>query len=309
MKKISFLIAAHNEEKIIAETLENLLKVPYKNYEVIIGLDGCTDNTEEIVKKYSKKFKKIKYFKLNLRRGKPEVIDNIIKRATGEIIIINDADWKFKVGSKKLMDKFISVFDNPQVGGIVESFPVEWERSKLNKGNIGYLMVAYSSYFWINFQKENLTIKKGDHWVIKDPFMFLTNIFRKKLYQKNFSLGDDFERTKNILEKGYDLVIFKDINMPRRIAVYNKIRVLDIFKQKIRTAIARKQLNEISQTKLPFLNYYIKLGKYMLFKSWKEGFNVGFLILLWMFLTGLGELISKFKKGDTKKGWELRMKR
>ena len=53
--KISFLIAAHNEEKIIGKTLENLLRLPYSNFEVIIGLDGCTDNTEKIVKNYCEK--------------------------------------------------------------------------------------------------------------------------------------------------------------------------------------------------------------------------------------------------------------
>ena len=50
--KISFLIPAHNEEKIIATTISHLLKIPYDNYEVIIGLDGCTDKTEEIVKNF-----------------------------------------------------------------------------------------------------------------------------------------------------------------------------------------------------------------------------------------------------------------
>ncbi len=47
--KISFLMAAHNEEKIIGEALDSLSKIPYENYEVIIGLDGCTDGTEGIV--------------------------------------------------------------------------------------------------------------------------------------------------------------------------------------------------------------------------------------------------------------------
>ena len=57
--KISFLIAAHNEEKMIGSTLKNLLSLPYKNYEIIIGLDGCTDRTLEIVKAFKKRNKKI----------------------------------------------------------------------------------------------------------------------------------------------------------------------------------------------------------------------------------------------------------
>jgi len=56
MKKISFLISAHNEEKIIGRTLENLINLPYENYEIILGLDGCTDNTERIVKSFERKW-------------------------------------------------------------------------------------------------------------------------------------------------------------------------------------------------------------------------------------------------------------
>ncbi len=72
-RKISFLIPAHNEEKIIGKTLDNLFNLPYNNYEVIIGLDGCTDNTEQIVRKFRKKSNRFGYYKFDLRKGKPAV--------------------------------------------------------------------------------------------------------------------------------------------------------------------------------------------------------------------------------------------
>ena len=76
--------------------------------------------------KFQEKFKRIKYYKLNLRRGKPAVIDRIIKYAKGEIIIINDADWIFSVKDKESFYDFISAFDDEKIGGIAESFPIEW---------------------------------------------------------------------------------------------------------------------------------------------------------------------------------------
>ena len=79
MVRISFLMAAHNEEKIIRGALENLSKLPYDSYEVILGLDGCEDNTLSIVKEYKKKKPRIfKYYELNERKGKPAVINKII---------------------------------------------------------------------------------------------------------------------------------------------------------------------------------------------------------------------------------------
>ncbi|MFA6889259.1 MAG: glycosyltransferase, partial [Candidatus Woesearchaeota archaeon] len=81
--KISFVIPAHNEEKIIGKTLSNLYKLPYEKYEVLIGLDGCTDKTEDIAKSFTKKSGKFKYFKMKSRSGKPDVIDYLIKKSKG----------------------------------------------------------------------------------------------------------------------------------------------------------------------------------------------------------------------------------
>ncbi len=74
MKKVSIIIPAYNEEKRIKKTLEhynsyfkNLKKEKKLDFEIIIVISGTTDKTEEIVKKYSKKNKEIKY--LNFKQG------------------------------------------------------------------------------------------------------------------------------------------------------------------------------------------------------------------------------------------------
>lgn len=307
--KISFLIAAHNEEKVLGKTLSNLVNIPYDNYEILLGLDGCTDRTEEIVKSFQKKFKNISYEKLNLRSGKPDVINKIIKKAKGSIIVINDADWIFTVKDKKSFLKLLSVFENEEVGGIAESFPVEWSEERNSKANLGYKMVATGTYFWLEFQKKNFIQRKKGLGYLKTPKMFLTNIFRKELYQENSSLGDDFERTAHIMSKGKDIVIFEDPSLPRMIATYDTIGIKDILKQKIRTAIARGQLKESKETDPQLVNYYSRAVPYIFFNSWKKNLRSGFLVSFWLSITALGEAISKFKKTGTKKGWTLRAKR
>src|SRR3989338_6041575 len=128
MVKISFLIAAHNEERIIGKALENLSSLPFNSYEVILGLDGCTDNTLRIVKEFKKKYPKIfKYYELNERKGKPAVINKIIPHAKGELIIIHDADWIFRVKSKEDLEEYVSWFKDQELGGVVESYPIEYD--------------------------------------------------------------------------------------------------------------------------------------------------------------------------------------
>lgn len=303
--KLSFLVPAHNEEKIIERTLESLLHLPYENYEVIIGLDGCTDGTEKIVKGYVKKSNKFGYYTLNLRSGKPAVIDAIIKRATGDIIIINDADWIFNVESKDQLMKFLEVFKNPEVGGIADSFPIEWPPNK--EGNFTYSMIAYSSFFWMLFQKKRFVSIIGKKGYLKEPTMFLTNIFRKELYEKNFSLGDDFERTYIIMKKRYKIALFDDEHMPKMIASYRNINFKDFFKQKIRTALARKQLVNIA--KIFIWNYYLPANLFIFLQGWKRGFYIGLMMSLWIFLTVFATAIARFKKIGTKEGWKLRVQR
>ena len=67
MKYISIVIPAHNEEKRIARTLEEygkffkeLKKKKILNFEIIVVLNACSDNTLEVVKNVKEKFNEIK---------------------------------------------------------------------------------------------------------------------------------------------------------------------------------------------------------------------------------------------------------
>ena len=237
---ISFLVAAHNEEKIIGTTLKNLASLPHKNYEVLIGLDGCTDNTEKIVKDFCLNNERFKFFILNFRSGKAAVVNYLIKKSCGEIIFINDADWLFRVKSRDSLTKLLSVFNDKNIGGIADSFPIEWDNKKLNKSNLLYKVVAYSSFYWLEFQKSKFSYFDGNKFVVKKPTMFMTNIFRRSLYKENKSLADDFERTREIIKRNHKVILFNDSSIPRMIYIYDKVLFNDLFKQKIRTAMARE---------------------------------------------------------------------
>lgn len=60
--KVSIIIPAHNEEKRISETLERYVEFFKRkiDFEIIIVLNACEDNTPKVVEKYGKKFKEIR---------------------------------------------------------------------------------------------------------------------------------------------------------------------------------------------------------------------------------------------------------
>jgi glycosyltransferase involved in cell wall biosynthesis len=71
--KISVIVPAHNEEKIIGKTLSSLFKTLEKsklNYEIVAVDDNSNDDTLKIMKSFARKSKKIKVVhKISERKG------------------------------------------------------------------------------------------------------------------------------------------------------------------------------------------------------------------------------------------------
>ena len=100
--KISIIIPAHNEEKRIGRALKKYIEFfegekknkRIEDFEINIIINGTTDKTEEVVKKYSKKYKEVKY--LNFKeRGKGSAIKEGFRDALkrdADLIGFVDAD-------------------------------------------------------------------------------------------------------------------------------------------------------------------------------------------------------------------------
>lgn len=86
-KKITCIIAAHNEEKRIADVLKVVSGYSLLD-EVIVVNDGSKDNTAKVVKR----FKNLKLISHKKNQGKTSALLTGIKRAKGDYIVLLDAD-------------------------------------------------------------------------------------------------------------------------------------------------------------------------------------------------------------------------
>lgn len=87
--KVSVIIPAYNEEKVIGECIKSLLEQTYPEKEIIFIDDGSTDKTVEIIKSYP-----VKLLQQN-HRG-PGAARNLgAKEAKGKILVFVDADMTF----------------------------------------------------------------------------------------------------------------------------------------------------------------------------------------------------------------------
>tara|TARA_B100000003_G_scaffold69726_1_gene62525 strand:- start:631 stop:1320 length:690 start_codon:yes stop_codon:yes gene_type:complete len=105
--KISILIPCYNEEKTIEKIINKILDLKDLNLEIIIVDDNSTDSSRSIIN--TKLKDKIHKLILNDNNyGKGYSIRKGIEAATGEVLIIQDADLEYDPKDyQKLLEPFI----------------------------------------------------------------------------------------------------------------------------------------------------------------------------------------------------------
>lgn len=264
MAEISFLMPAHNEEKIIAQALENLKPLASENIEVLVGLDGCTDNTKKVVQQYE--FAKI--FELNERGGKPAVLKRLMKEAKGEIIIVHDADWAFH-STKKGLEEIKKCFEDPKIGGIVlppHNIPFLEMASGIK--SFDFLGMGLGAFLMLEYLFKTQTKQVGESVFVdrkKIIYPFAVNIFRRGIIPDAETAADDFERFSYLLERNFEVAVFNNPNLPFFEVTYKEIDFRSHLRQRVKGHIARAQIKSrakyrpsLSRFIVPFIFYVIK---------------------------------------------------
>jgi glycosyltransferase involved in cell wall biosynthesis len=95
IKLISVIIPCFNEDKTIEIIVEKVQKYKSHPLEIIIVDDCSIDNTPLIIQKFVSIYPNIKTFRHNINQGKGAAVCTGIKHATGDVIIIQDADLEY----------------------------------------------------------------------------------------------------------------------------------------------------------------------------------------------------------------------
>ena len=119
MKHISVLIPMHNEEKVLDTVLTALLECDYDadRLEIIPINDNSTDKTRKMLDEYHRKYEFIRPLHRNCAdRGKPVGLNDAMRMARGEIIIVFDADYR---PARSMLKQIALAFEDPQVGAVM----------------------------------------------------------------------------------------------------------------------------------------------------------------------------------------------
>ena len=191
--EITIIIAAHNEEELIEEAVNSILNSDYdiSKINILIGSDGSTDRTNEILKSLSMEYSKLKYVEFE-RSGKNSVLNNLISHVNTKYLFFMDADCRM---NKNTIRNLVVNFSEPSVGSVLASPIVVGDGTTDNAGSEGDSL--YHRY------EEQFRTKEGIIHSTVNSLGYLYGI-KTELFKKivNDYVCDDLYNIYSVLESG-----------------------------------------------------------------------------------------------------------
>ena len=172
MQKLSVVIPVYNEEKTVGLLLDTLSEVQLINglrKEIILVNDCSTDNTEQVIKLFINTHEQLdlKYFCSPKNRGKGASIRKAIAEATGDFIVIQDADLDYDPNEYNLLlgpllkDQADVVYGSRFIGGRPHRILFFWH-------TIGNKFLTFLSNMFTNL---NLTDMETCYKIFRSPIL------------------------------------------------------------------------------------------------------------------------------------------
>ncbi len=190
MPPVTLVVAAYNEEGFIEEKIKNTLSLDYPDalFNIIFITDGSTDNTADIIARYSK----IKLLHADGRKGKVAAMHRAMTQVKTPIVVFCDANTLL---NKESIKNIVRHYQNPQVGGVAGE-----KKVMASKGDS--IAGAGEGLYW----KYESFLKKLD-WEYYTVVGAAGELFsvRTELYEHpgDAILLDDFVISLRVCQKGY----------------------------------------------------------------------------------------------------------
>lgn len=229
LPSVSILISAYDEERIIADRIENIKNIDYdfNNIEVIIGSDSSSDNTNEILKQKAQEYNWLKIKIFDIRRGKANVLNNLVQVGRNEILVFTDANTMFE---KNALLNLVSKFSNKKVGGVCGRLELEEPNENFDKTNREKLYWQYETH---------LKKMEGELGVLIAANGGIFAI-RKELFTKfpeREAITDDLFQTFSVLAQGFNFIYSYDAVAKE----YVSKQMITEFRRKVRFAATNFQ--------------------------------------------------------------------
>jgi cellulose synthase/poly-beta-1,6-N-acetylglucosamine synthase-like glycosyltransferase len=191
LPRVSLVVAAYNEAACIGEKVKNSLALDYPadRFELLIGSDGSSDGTDDIVRSATDPRVRLSAAP---RAGKTSVLNRCIPVAAGDIVILSDANTMIDPDA---VQKLVRHFEDPEVGAVCGKLKL------FNPTKADYEESAYWNY------ESLIKFYEGKHGAVMGANGGLYAIRRTLFTQLPPStIVDDFVIPLRILENGFKVV-------------------------------------------------------------------------------------------------------
>ncbi|MCL4538730.1 MAG: glycosyltransferase [Bacteroidetes bacterium] len=218
--RISVLVSAFNEESTIEERVKGFLSMAYRDFEVIVGVDGATDRTAGILNAINDARLKVVVF--NENRGKVWVLNDLQKAACGDILMFTDANTRLHPGTLVKLERH---FSDPKVGGVCGRQEV---LPPVGKGEMRLESQYWEFEGWLKKLEGDQGMTLGGNGAV---YAIRKNLFVP--FATGARIADDFVLPLKIIQKGYYFVY-----EPAALAVEQSGDLKGEFKRKMRIGAA-----------------------------------------------------------------------
>jgi len=219
---LSIIMAAHNEELILGKKLDSIFSSDYpeEKIELIIGTDCCNDSTDEIVSHFKAKHPNINHIVFEERSGKVRIVNQLVKKAKNEILVLTDANVLF---SKDTLFELVKHFKNNEIG-LVDSHMKNYGLSKTG--------ISFPEQSYISLEVLLKDAEGRKFGSMMGPFGGCFAM-RKKLFAEvpNNYLVDDFHISMNVLKSKAKCIherkaiVFEDVSNHLSAEFKRKVRI------------------------------------------------------------------------------------
>lgn len=217
--KLSIIIPVYNERKTIDQILKKIenINIRYIEKEIIIVDDFSVDGTRDILKK----IKKHKVYYHDKNYGKGSAVKTGFRNASGEIILIQDADLEYEPGDyNKILEPILN--NNAQIVYGSRFLNKKYRLFGKNRTILPTHLIGNKllSFFTGLLYNSKVTDMETCYKVFKKDV--LNNI---KIKSRRFDFEPEF--TAKVLKKGYKIIEVPIQFNARGVEEGKKITVLD----------------------------------------------------------------------------------
>lgn len=195
LPRISFIVAAYNEERILKQKIENdlLIDYPRELLEYIVVSDGSGDSTAEIASEF--KDRGVISLHSPERRGKSAALNRAVAVASGQILVFSDANSFFE---RLSLRKLMSHFGDSAIGGVSGRKSISGLNNK-RRASLGDLVYWEYESRLKNAESKLSSIPTADGEIFA---------LRKELFSEipESLINDDMVLTFEIIAQGYRVI-------------------------------------------------------------------------------------------------------